>query len=99
MTDEELLCEFVIWRLRERDLPADVARAADRLAPRFPRRTDTTDGYLEADYSVSGTKRFDGDPPGTSDHYRCFGFGDATDRLGALVDAGFEYLLVQRLSR
>ena len=95
MTDEEVLCEFVVWRLRQQDLPADVAAAADRLCPRFP-RPGIGDGYLDADFSVSGVPDGEDDP---APWVRCFGRDDALDQAARIIDNGLSYVLVQRLSR
>lgn len=96
--DMATLAEFVIWRLRERDLPADVAAAADRLCGRFP-RPGIMGGYLEATFSVSGVP--DGDDSRDDPHpwVRCFGRHDALSEADRLICHGVPYVLVQRLSR
>lgn len=96
MTDEETLCEFVIWRLRNKDLPADVAAAAERLRDRFP-RTHGGGGYLEADFSVSGVNREN--EPTVTPWLRCFGRQDALDHADKLVCDGWDIVLVERSSR
>lgn len=93
--DLEVLAEFVIWRLRSAELPVEVAAAAERLCPQFP-RPDIMGGYLDADFSVSGIPEKEADP---SPWVRCFGRRDAIDQADKLVNDGFDYVLVQRLSR
>ena len=96
MTDEETLCSFVIWRLRAKDLPADVAAAADRLLDRFPRPGPNV-GYLEADFSVSGVNRQE--EPLVTPWLKCFGRHDALDAADRLVNDGWDIVLVERSSR
>ena len=96
MTDEDILCQFVVWRLRQRDLPADVAAAADRLCGRFP-RPGVLGGYLDAAFSVSGIPRDDDVP--VTDWHRCFGRHDAIDRADQLIVDGYDYVLIQRDTR
>ena len=91
--DLEVLAEFVIWRLRHRDLPPEVAAAADRLAPQFPRR-DLFGGYLEAEFSVSCSDPGEGPLPAA---VQCFGRRDALDAADRLICHGWPYVLIQRM--
>lgn len=62
LSDEERLVSFVVWDVRVRDLPSDVAEAARRVAgrTRLPRRPGT--GYAAGSWRVSVIPRSGTEP-------------------------------------